>query len=96
MRLLLLVSLFLTSLINLNAQSLDWEDYDPPSTLVVPENPVSRAKFPFIDIHSHQRNMDESRLNQLASEMDAMNMAIMVNLSGRGDKDVAQMMEIVG
>jgi hypothetical protein len=35
-------------------QQMDWESYDPPSTLVVPENPVTRAKFPFIDVHSHQ------------------------------------------
>lgn len=74
------------------AQSLDWEDYDPPSTLVVPENPVSRAKFPFVDIHSHQYRMGPSDLDRLAGEMDEMNMAIMVNLSGRGGarlKDMA-------
>ena len=34
-------------------QSLDWENYDPLPTLVVSANPVVRAKFPFIDVHSH-------------------------------------------
>src|SRR5207253_1548627 len=29
-------------------------DYKPKSTLVVQEHPVPRAKFPVIDIHSHQ------------------------------------------
>ena len=29
-------------------------DYKPKSTLVVPQHPVPRAKFPVIDIHSHQ------------------------------------------
>ena len=63
---------------------MDFEAYDPPSTLVVPENPVTKAKFPFIDVHSHQWRMDTANLDQLVREMDAMNMGIMVNLSGRG------------
>ena len=28
-------------------------DYKPKSTLVVPEHPVPRAKFPVVDIHGH-------------------------------------------
>ena len=63
---------------------MDFESYDPPSTLVVPENPVTKAKFPFIDVHSHQWRMDTANLDQLVREMDAMNMCVMVNLSGRG------------
>src|SRR5690606_39807566 len=31
------------------SQQMDFEAYDPPSTLVVPEHLVSRAKYPFID-----------------------------------------------
>ena len=73
------------------AQTLDWEDYDPPSTLVVPENPVTRAKFPFVDIHSHQYRMGPSDLDRLAGQMDEMNMAIMVNLSGRGGERLKEM-----
>lgn len=73
------------------AQSLDWEDYDPPSTLVVPENPVTRAKFPFIDVHSHQYRMGPSDLADRIVEMDAMNMGIMVNLSGRGGSQLKAM-----
>jgi hypothetical protein len=29
-------------------------EYKPKSLLVVPQHPVPRAKFPVIDIHSHQ------------------------------------------
>ena len=65
---------------------MDFEAYDPPSSLVVPENPVKRAKFPFIDVHSHQWRMDTADLSALVAEMDAMNMGVMVNLSGRGGK----------
>jgi predicted TIM-barrel fold metal-dependent hydrolase len=63
---------------------MDFEFYDPVSTLVVPEHPVQSAKFPFIDVHSHQWNMTKPRINRLVEEMDSLNMGIMVNLSGRG------------
>ncbi|MDH4090602.1 MAG: amidohydrolase family protein [Cyclobacteriaceae bacterium] len=63
---------------------MDFEDYDPPSSLVVPEHVLTRAKFPFIDVHNHQFNMPSQDLTKLAEEMDKLNMAVMVNLSGRG------------
>ena len=75
---------------------MDFEAYDPPSSLVVPEHPLTRAKFPFIDVHSHQWRMDTANLDQLVQEMDAMNMAVMVNLSGRGGRTLAAMTENVG
>jgi len=61
-----------------------FHEYDPPSTLVVPENPVSRAKYPFVDVHNHQFSMPDQDLSELIAEMDQLNMAVMVNLSGRG------------
>jgi predicted TIM-barrel fold metal-dependent hydrolase len=64
--------------------TLDFEAYDPPSTLVVPEHHIIKAKFPFIDVHNHQFNMPTMDLSQLIEEMDKMNMKVMVNLSGRG------------
>lgn len=70
------------------AQEVTFEEYNPPSTLVVPENPVSSAKFPFIDVHSHQWRMGERDLNKLAAEMDGLNMGLMVNLSGGSGKAV--------
>ena len=63
---------------------MDFEKYDPPSTLVVPEHKITRAKFPFIDVHNHQFGMPTQDLNQTVKQMDALNMAVMVNLSGRG------------
>jgi predicted TIM-barrel fold metal-dependent hydrolase len=63
---------------------MDFEDYDPPSTLVVPEHKVIRAKFPFVDVHNHQFGMTSQNLSDLTKEMDKLNMAVMVNLSGRG------------
>lgn len=63
---------------------MSFEEYEPVSTLVVPEHTINRAKFPFIDVHNHQWEMDKSRLTSLAVSMDSLNMAVMVNLSGGG------------
>ena len=57
-------------------------EYDPRSTLKVPENPRTRAKFPFIDVHGHQQTLSAERAAQLVREMDELNMGLMVNLSG--------------
>ncbi|MBX7124287.1 MAG: amidohydrolase family protein, partial [Cyclobacteriaceae bacterium] len=45
---------------------------------------LTRAKFPFIDIHNHQFGMPTQDLGPLVKQMDSLNMAVMVNLSGRG------------
>ncbi len=74
--------------------NMDWESYDPPSTLVVPENPKTHAKFPFIDVHSHHwRWADNPDLSELAGEMDELNMKIIVNLSGRNSSVLTNMTE---
>ena len=61
---------------------MSFEDYNPPSSLVVPENLLTRAKFPFIDVHNHQFDMPVKDLSNLTAEMDSLNMAVMINLSG--------------
>ncbi len=63
---------------------MDFEEYEPPTSLVVEEHHVTRSKFPFIDIHNHQGNMNTSDFVELTSKMDKLNMAVMINLSGRG------------
>jgi predicted TIM-barrel fold metal-dependent hydrolase len=61
---------------------MDIEEYSPKSTLIVPEHPVKRSKYPFIDVHNHQFDMPIKNLPKLVSEMDSLNMAFMINLSG--------------
>jgi len=61
---------------------MDFENYNPPSTLVVPQHKLTKAKFPFIDVHNHQEEMPDMDLATLTGEMDKMNMEVMVNLSG--------------
>ena len=67
-----------------SAEDVSFREYDPPSTLKVPEHPRTRAKYPFIDIHNHQEDMPTQDLAPVVQAMDAMNMAVMINLSGRG------------
>lgn len=62
---------------------MDFESYNPPSTLVVPGKVVSKAKFPFIDVHNHQFRMPDMDLGTLITDMDRLNMKVMVNLSGQ-------------
>ena len=45
--------------------------------LVVPKTTVPKAKFPFIDIHTHQR--DTTKLDSLLKDMDTLNMRIMLS-----------------
>ncbi len=68
--------------------ALSFMKYDPPSTLVVPGHPVPRARYPFVDVHSHQFGLDEAKVGELVAAMDALNLGVMVNLSGRGFRRV--------
>ena len=62
-----------------------FEEYDPPSSLIVPQHPLSEVQnILFIDVHNHQWNMSKENLAEVITEMDKLNMAVMVNLSGRG------------
>jgi uncharacterized protein len=74
-------------------QKIDFETYNPPSTLVVPKHPIAKAKYPFIDVHNHQFQMGGMDLNVLTTEMDKLNMKVMVNLSGGNGAQLQKMIE---
>jgi predicted TIM-barrel fold metal-dependent hydrolase len=63
-------------------QQMTIEEYEPKSTLIVPQHPVTRAKYPFIDVHNHQGNMSPENIDKLVRDMDSINLRVMVNLSG--------------
>lgn len=75
-----IISFFVS--ITISAQEMGFEEYNPKSTLVVSGEEITRSKFPFIDVHSHQRNMNADALTGLVTDMDKLNEGIMVNLSG--------------
>jgi len=61
------------------AQTVSIEEYEPKSTLRVPEHKPTRAKFPFIDVHTHHRDVSPAKLTQLLQAMDSLNMRILIN-----------------
>lgn len=64
-------------------QQMSIEDYAPRSTLRVAENPRDRARFPFLDVHAHFfRTLSPAEVDALVRQMDSLNMAVAVNLSG--------------
>ncbi|MEQ8925058.1 MAG: amidohydrolase family protein [Fulvivirga sp.] len=76
------VAYWLIGKIQYRLNVMDIEEYDPISTLKVEEHQLKKAKYPFIDVHNHQFTMPVQNLDDLVTEMDELNMAIMVNLSG--------------
>ena len=75
------------------AQEMQWENYAPVSTLVVDGGPVTSAKYPFVDAHGHLWGMSRrsaEEVKAIAAEMDALNMAVLVNLSGGSGETLAQ------
>lgn len=73
-----------------NGSKMDFETYEPVSTLVVPEHKIGKAKFPFIDVHNHQSNMPTQDLGVLIKDMEQLNMSVMVNLTGLGGDRLKQ------
>jgi predicted TIM-barrel fold metal-dependent hydrolase len=76
-------------------QSLTIEEYQPKSTLVVPEHKIDRAKFPFIDIHSHHWNPTPAQVDDLIKGMDSINERLMVNLSGGTGDQLKQTVQVM-
>src|ERR1700716_4198497 len=58
------------------------EEYNPKSTLVVKEHKIERAKFPFIDIHSHHWNPTPEEVDRLLNEMDTIKLRGRVEFPG--------------
>lgn len=73
---------WIIGLIQYRLNVMDVEEYNPVSTLKVPEHKPIRSKYPFVDVHNHQFTMPVQDLDKLVGEMDSLNMGVMVNLSG--------------
>ncbi len=71
-------------------------DYKPRSTLVVPEHPVPRAKFPVVDIHSHQpAPISPEEFDQVVASMDRLNLQVLVNASGATGERLQQAVQAI-
>ena len=69
-------------------------DYRPKSTVVAEEHLVPRAKFPVVDSHSHLR-ITPQNIDQTIKEMDALNLRVLVNLSGGSGDTLKQLVETI-
>ena len=76
------VSFIVIDFLKTKENLMDIEEYTPKSTLIVPEEILTRAKYPFVDVHSHLFDMPLRDLDKLTSEMNDLNMAFIINLSG--------------
>src|SRR5688500_1075508 len=76
-----------------SSAKMGFEEHNPVSTLVVSEHKPAKAKYPFIDVHNHQWDMDRNKLSALVSEMNKMNMSVMINLSGGGGQKIKDFTE---
>lgn len=64
-------------------QTMTVDEYEPRSTLVVPQHPLTHAKYPFIDVHTHYDSlMSRRQLDDLVTELNRINLKVAVNLSG--------------
>lgn len=71
------------------------DEYQPRSTLRVSQHPVSRARFPFVDVHGHQGGLRTAAdVDALVAKMDALNMRAMVNLSGGSGERLASLVRL--
>src|SRR5215467_14355043 len=66
------------------------DEYQPKSTLVTAEHKLERAKYPFVDIHSHHWNPTAEHVDELVKEMDTINLQVLVNLSGGTGESLKQ------
>ena len=69
-------------------------DYRPKSTVVAADHLVPKAKFPAVDIHSHQA-VNAGNIERLIQEMDALNLRVLVNLSGGSGDRLKQSVEFI-
>ena len=71
-------------------------EYKPRSTLVVPQHPVPRAKFPVIDIHSHQPTpISPEQYEKVVKAMDQLNIRLIVNLSGSSGDNLRRGLAVI-
>ncbi len=70
-------------------------DYKPRSTLVVPQHPVPRAKFPVVDMHAHAPGLNTVEgVKRVIAAMDPLNLKVLVNAGASGSTLAQQLAAI--
>jgi len=71
-------------------------EYKPRSTLVVPEHPVPRAKFPVVDFHGHPPYLGTPEtVREVVAAMDGLNLQVMVQANPSTGERLVRQVEAV-
>jgi predicted TIM-barrel fold metal-dependent hydrolase len=71
-------------------------DYQPRSTLVVPEHTVPRAKFPAVDLHGHPPSLDNPEtIREVVAAMESLNLQVIVQARGSSGARLTRQIEAV-
>lgn len=71
-------------------------DYQPRSTLVVPQHPVPRPKFPVVDLHGHPPRLENAHvIDRLVAQLDSIGVQVMVNANGTGGESLRQQLAAI-
>src|SRR5690606_30449505 len=69
--------------------------YRPRSTLVVPEHPIPRPKYPAIDFHGHPRLDGPESLAELEAAMDRIGLGVMIVASNVRGERLREMLALI-
>ncbi len=71
-------------------------EYKPRSTLVVPEHPVPRAKFPAVDFHGHPPYLGSPEaVREVVAAMDRLDLQVMVQANPSSGERLTRQIEAV-
>ncbi len=71
-------------------------EYQPRSTLIVPETRVPRARFPVVDFHGHPGRLDDPEtLARVVAAMDELNIQVMVQAIPSSGERLTRQIEAV-
>jgi len=71
-------------------------EYQPRSTLVVPEHPVPRARFPVVDFHGHPPTLSSiENIERVITAMDSLNIQVMVQARPSSGERLTSQIEAV-
>ena len=71
-------------------------EYHPRSTLVVPQHPVPKAKFPVIDFHHHPPfSMTVNDVNTVGDAMAPLNLGLMINANATSSERLKPAMDAI-
>jgi predicted TIM-barrel fold metal-dependent hydrolase len=95
-------SLLITPAVTLAQESLQKPedlrllDYKPVPMMKVLSEPIERAKFPAINVHTHPGRLNgQDQVDRLVSEMDDANVAVIVSLDGMSGDTLSKHSELL-